>query len=110
MNNLIDNAVRYTPAGGQVEIPVSDDDGAARLEVTDTGPGVPPQEPAASASGSTGSPRQRARQRPGAVDRATSGRRAWREHRAGYLGARRFAGPRSVFRRQRHLRRWCWAC
>ena len=44
INNLIDNAVRYTPAGGEVEIRVIADDGAVRLEVADSGPGIPPQE------------------------------------------------------------------
>ena len=42
--NLVDNAVRYTPAGGRVRVAVIDDHRAARLEVNDNGPGVPPQE------------------------------------------------------------------
>ena len=42
--NLVDNAVRYTPAGGRVRVAVAGDPGVARLEVTDNGPGVPPQE------------------------------------------------------------------
>ena len=44
LRNLFDNAVRYTPAGGQVRIAVSSAGGAARVEVRDNGPGVPPQE------------------------------------------------------------------
>ncbi|HJS37520.1 MAG TPA: ATP-binding protein, partial [Burkholderiales bacterium] len=44
LRNLVDNAVRYTPAGGKVRVAVRADGGSARLEVTDNGPGVPPQE------------------------------------------------------------------
>jgi signal transduction histidine kinase len=39
--NLIDNAVKYTPAGGQVVVAVSAQGREAVLEVRDTGPGVP---------------------------------------------------------------------
>ena len=42
--NLIDNAVKYTPAGGQVEIAVRREPGAAILRVRDTGPGIPADE------------------------------------------------------------------
>jgi len=38
--NLIDNAVKYTPRGGQVTVEVGRGDGAARLSVRDTGPGI----------------------------------------------------------------------
>jgi two-component system sensor histidine kinase TctE len=46
LNNLVDNALRYTPAGGTVTIRVRIDEGEARafLEVEDTGPGIPPAE------------------------------------------------------------------
>jgi signal transduction histidine kinase len=44
VRNLVDNAVRYTPAGGRVRVTVAGDARAARLEVTDDGPGVPAQE------------------------------------------------------------------
>ncbi len=40
LSNLIDNALRYTPAGGSVTVRVRDDGGAALLEVEDTGPGI----------------------------------------------------------------------
>jgi signal transduction histidine kinase len=42
--NLIDNAVRYTPAGGQVQVRSLHDGAGAMLQVTDTGPGIPPAE------------------------------------------------------------------
>jgi two-component system sensor histidine kinase QseC len=42
--NLVDNAVRYTPPGGQVRVRVSGERDRARLEVTDNGPGVPAEE------------------------------------------------------------------
>ncbi|RIK94398.1 MAG: hypothetical protein DCC73_07530 [Proteobacteria bacterium] len=39
--NLIDNALRYTPAGGQVSVTVACADAAAILTVSDSGPGIP---------------------------------------------------------------------
>jgi signal transduction histidine kinase len=42
--NLIDNAVKYTPAGGRVEVEVLREGGAAVLRVRDTGPGIPADE------------------------------------------------------------------
>ncbi|HEY4072341.1 MAG TPA: ATP-binding protein [Herbaspirillum sp.] len=44
IRNLIDNAVRYTPAGGQVDIALRTIDGAAVLEIDDSGPGIAPEE------------------------------------------------------------------
>jgi two-component system sensor histidine kinase TctE len=38
--NLVDNAIRYTPAGGRVTVRVAAGDGVA-LEVEDTGIGIP---------------------------------------------------------------------
>ncbi|MCY4637050.1 MAG: ATP-binding protein [Acidobacteria bacterium] len=38
--NLVDNAIKYTPAGGKIELRVSAANGSAVLEVSDTGPGV----------------------------------------------------------------------
>lgn len=40
LSNLIDNALRYTPAGGSVTVRVRSDGGQAVLEVEDTGPGI----------------------------------------------------------------------
>lgn len=39
--NLIDNALRYTPADGVVTVAVETTAGAARLRVIDNGPGIP---------------------------------------------------------------------
>ena len=42
--NLIDNAIRYTPEGGEVTVRVEQLDGHAVLTVTDNGPGIPEDE------------------------------------------------------------------
>jgi two-component system OmpR family sensor kinase len=42
--NLIDNALRHTPAGGAVRIGVRQADHTVSLEVSDTGPGIPGDE------------------------------------------------------------------
>jgi signal transduction histidine kinase len=42
--NLLDNAVKYTPAGGVVEIAARRDTSDAVLTVSDTGVGIPPDE------------------------------------------------------------------
>jgi signal transduction histidine kinase len=39
--NLFDNALRYTPAGGRIRVSVRELDGVASVEVTDTGSGIP---------------------------------------------------------------------
>jgi len=44
LSNLIDNALRYTPAGGSVTVRVRRNTNEAVLEVEDTGPGIPPAE------------------------------------------------------------------
>jgi signal transduction histidine kinase len=38
---VLDNAIKFTPAGGQVRLDVSVEDGRARVSVTDTGIGIP---------------------------------------------------------------------
>ena len=44
LGNLVDNAIRYTPAGGRIDVSVTSDGDAALLSVTDDGPGIPPEE------------------------------------------------------------------
>jgi two-component system phosphate regulon sensor histidine kinase PhoR len=43
LNNLVDNAVKYTPAGGQVTVDGRVDGGVVICNVSDTGPGIPPE-------------------------------------------------------------------
>lgn len=43
LNNLIANALRYTPSGGSVTLSVVRDGDRARVEVRDTGRGIPPE-------------------------------------------------------------------
>lgn len=42
--NLLDNAVKYTPAGGEVRVEVTPYELFCRIDVTDTGMGVPEEE------------------------------------------------------------------
>ena len=41
LSNLVDNALRYTPAGGRIDIGSAGDNGATLLSVRDAGPGIP---------------------------------------------------------------------
>ena len=42
--NLLDNAVKYTPAGGEIAVSVAVYELFCRVDVADTGPGVPEEE------------------------------------------------------------------
>lgn len=44
LDNLLDNAVSFSPPGGVVEVRVWSDEGRVRLSVTDDGPGIAPAE------------------------------------------------------------------
>jgi two-component system, OmpR family, sensor kinase len=44
IRNLVDNAIRYTPAGGRVDLSTGTHDGRAWIRVEDTGPGIAPEE------------------------------------------------------------------
>ena len=44
IRNLVDNAIRYTPSGGRVDVGVYARENGPVLEVTDTGPGIPANE------------------------------------------------------------------
>ncbi|MDP2430801.1 MAG: ATP-binding protein [Pseudomonadota bacterium] len=44
LGNLLDNAVRYTPGGGRVDVELREQAGMAWLSVSDSGPGIPAAE------------------------------------------------------------------
>jgi signal transduction histidine kinase len=44
LDNLVSNALKFTPTGGRVEVRLSAEDGAAVLEVKDSGVGIPTDE------------------------------------------------------------------
>ena len=44
LDNLLDNAIQYTPAPGHIDLRFSQIDGFGVLEVRDTGPGIPPED------------------------------------------------------------------
>jgi signal transduction histidine kinase len=41
VTNLVDNAIKYSPAGDEVEVAVRPANGSVRIAVTDHGPGIP---------------------------------------------------------------------
>jgi signal transduction histidine kinase len=42
--NLVDNAIRYTPNGGHIDVVLRSEPGGLMLEVIDDGPGIAPQQ------------------------------------------------------------------
>ncbi len=61
LTNLLDNAIRHTPHGGEIVVRLWKEDEGVRVEVSDTGPGIPDElrkglftRPAFSSSGSRG--------------------------------------------------------
>jgi len=44
LGNLVSNALRHTPAGGDVTLSASQEDGVVLLSVHDTGDGIPPED------------------------------------------------------------------
>jgi signal transduction histidine kinase len=42
--NLVGNAIKFTPEGGKVWVRADSENGAARIEVGDTGPGIAPED------------------------------------------------------------------
>jgi signal transduction histidine kinase len=44
LSNLVDNAIKFTPPGGRVEVAIHAQQEGARIDVIDTGPGIPAEE------------------------------------------------------------------
>jgi two-component system, OmpR family, sensor kinase len=44
VKNLVDNAIRYTPIGGRIDLSVRASHNQAILQIRDSGPGIPPTE------------------------------------------------------------------
>lgn len=44
IKNLVDNAIRYTPAGGRVDLAVRTEANRVVLEIADSGPGIAPED------------------------------------------------------------------
>jgi signal transduction histidine kinase len=44
ISNLLSNAFRWTPDGGRIELGLAASNGTVRVDVVDSGPGVPPEE------------------------------------------------------------------
>ncbi len=42
VNNLLDNAIKYSPRGGEIEVSIAEDDGHAAITIRDHGPGIAP--------------------------------------------------------------------
>jgi signal transduction histidine kinase len=41
LSNLIENAIKYSPVGEEVEVRAQPENGAVRISVADRGPGIP---------------------------------------------------------------------
>jgi signal transduction histidine kinase len=52
--NLLDDALKFPPEGGEIRVRVSREGSHAVVSVEDTGRGIPPDDPPISSSGSTG--------------------------------------------------------
>ena len=55
ISNLLDNAVKYTPSGGNIRLTAESADQSVLFSVTDTGPGIPPRSATASSTNTAAS-------------------------------------------------------
>ncbi|MCA4965949.1 sensor histidine kinase, partial [Pseudomonas sp. Y24-6] len=46
VKNLVDNAIRYTPEGGRIDLSVTQTPGGVLLHIKDSGPGIATEEQA----------------------------------------------------------------
>ena len=44
ISNLLSNAFRWTPDGGRIELSLASDNGAVRVDIADSGPGIAPEQ------------------------------------------------------------------
>lgn len=44
IDNLVGNAIKYTPPGGDIKVSISSQENQVILQVSDSGPGIPPDE------------------------------------------------------------------
>jgi len=72
IRNLVDNALRFTPRGGRIDIAIYQDGAMAGLEIEDNGPGLRPRRSAVSSSRSSAGNVRKARA-PALVFRSSSG-------------------------------------
>ena len=100
LQNLVGNALQYTPDGGQIQVGLQATAAAITLQVDDSGPGVPATQRTSCSSASID--RVTARVRASAGHRRAHCRAARRQHRAGRLAARRAAGRRAPARQPQH--------
>jgi His Kinase A (phospho-acceptor) domain/Histidine kinase-, DNA gyrase B-, and HSP90-like ATPase len=91
MANQVDNAVKYTAAGGRVGVSVWGEPGTIRLAVRDTGPASPPRRCRGSSTASSASTRPARAHTVAAASAWRSARESWRRT-AGGSGRRASPG------------------